>query len=360
MQVERRDRAAGALPLLVAARDQDDRPVVALDEPRGDDADHALVPALARDDVAAAAPAALGPRLDLRDRLAQDALLDRLALAVQAFELLGELLRLAVVLGQEQRERGLRTAQAAGRVDARREPEADRRLRRRAAGSTPATRISARRPGFCVWASRRSPSSASARFSSTSGTTSATVASATTSRCRSQNGCSSPSSACASFHTTPVPQRPGERVVALERRDDRAGGERLGRPVVVGDDDLEPERPRVLDLGDRGDAAVDGQHEVESLLGEPRERAGVQPVALFEARRQMPRHVCSELAQEQDGERGRADAVGVVVAVDADACAALDRSADRRDACAPCRRAAADRGPAACPSRKRRASSASS
>ena len=34
----------------------------------------------------------------------------------------------------------------------------------------------------------------------------------------------------------------GERIVALQRRDDRAGGERLGRAVVVGDDDLEPER----------------------------------------------------------------------------------------------------------------------
>ena len=60
-----------------------DRPVVALDEPRRDDADHAFVPALAGDDVAAMAALRLRPLLDLRDRFAQDALLDRLPLAVQ-------------------------------------------------------------------------------------------------------------------------------------------------------------------------------------------------------------------------------------------------------------------------------------
>ncbi len=39
------DRAARSLPACLAARDEHDRPVVALDEPRRDDADHALVPA---------------------------------------------------------------------------------------------------------------------------------------------------------------------------------------------------------------------------------------------------------------------------------------------------------------------------
>ena len=69
------------------AGDQDDGPVEALDEARGDDPDHALVPVLARDDVAAPAALRLGPRLDLGDRLAQDPVLDRLALAVQLLEL---------------------------------------------------------------------------------------------------------------------------------------------------------------------------------------------------------------------------------------------------------------------------------
>ena len=46
---KRGDRAAGAFPVAVRARDEDDRAVVALDEPRGDDADHALVPVGAGD-----------------------------------------------------------------------------------------------------------------------------------------------------------------------------------------------------------------------------------------------------------------------------------------------------------------------
>ncbi len=66
VQVERRQRAARALPVAVAAGDQDDRPVEALDEARGDDPDHALVPVLAPDHVAA--PAALRARATTRPR----------------------------------------------------------------------------------------------------------------------------------------------------------------------------------------------------------------------------------------------------------------------------------------------------
>ena len=123
----------------------------------------------------------------------------------------------------------------------------------------------------------------------------------------------------------------GEGIVALQRRDDWAGGERLGRAVVIGDDHLEPERARVLDLGDGRDAAVDRQDEVEALLGEPRQRLAVQAVPLLEPRGKMPRDVGVQLAQQQDGERRRADAVGVVVAVHADARTCLDRGDDRLD-----------------------------
>ena len=128
-----------------------------------------------------------------------------------------------------------------------------------------------------------------------------------------------------------MPQSPGNGYSPFSGATTGQVGNVVGRPVVVGDDDLEPERARVLDLGDRGDAAVDGEHEIESFFGKPCQRAGVQPVPLFEARRQMPGHVCTELAQEQHGERRGADAVRVVVAVHTDARAALDCSTDRRD-----------------------------
>ena len=100
VQVERRDRPARSLPVAVAARDQHDGAVEALDEPRGDDADHALVPVGAGDDVRAPAAVGLGPLLHRRDRLAQDATLDRLPLLVQLLQRAREVARLFGVAGQ--------------------------------------------------------------------------------------------------------------------------------------------------------------------------------------------------------------------------------------------------------------------
>src|SRR5689334_17860118 len=76
VQVERRDRAPRPRPGPVTPGEQDDRPVVALDEPRRDDPDHTFVPVLAPDDVCLAAALGLGPFLDLRDRRTQDGVLD--------------------------------------------------------------------------------------------------------------------------------------------------------------------------------------------------------------------------------------------------------------------------------------------
>ena len=150
-----------------------------------------------------------------------------------------------------------------------------------AAGSTPATRISARSPGFCVCARRRSPSSASARFSSTSGTTSATVASATTSRCRSRNGWSGAEQRLRRASRRRRCRR-GPRTdsrPSAARRPGRRGTSRPGRWWSV-TTTSSPSDARVLDLGDGGDAAVDGEHELEALLGEPRRacrRSGRSP-----------------------------------------------------------------------------------
>src|SRR5439155_22384178 len=125
VEVERPRRAARPLPSALGPGDEHDRAYVALDETRGDDADHALVPVLARDDVAALTAPRFRPRVDLVHRSAQDPLLDGLSLAIQALELLGEPPGLAVILGEQQRERRFRAAEAAGGIDARRQPEAD-------------------------------------------------------------------------------------------------------------------------------------------------------------------------------------------------------------------------------------------
>ena len=126
VQVERRDRAARPLPRVAAASgDEHDGPVEPLDEPRRHDADHAFVPVLAPDDVAARSGAAPRPRLDRASRLAQDAVLDRLPLAIQLREPLGQRGRLGGVLGEDQLERDIGTPQPPGRIDPWREPEPD-------------------------------------------------------------------------------------------------------------------------------------------------------------------------------------------------------------------------------------------
>src|SRR6266566_1954189 len=98
---------------------------------------------------------------------------------------------------------------------------------------------------------------------------------------------------------------------------------------MVGDDDLEPARASLGDLLDGGDPAVDGEDEPAALVGESREGLALHAVALLEAARKVPLHVCAELAEHEDGERRRADAVGVVVTVHADPLAGRDRRPDR-------------------------------
>ena len=73
----------------------------ALDEPRSDDPDHAAMPVGPREDVAARAALRLGPLLDLVERLAQNAILDLLPLAVQGLELAGQAFRFGRLVGEE-------------------------------------------------------------------------------------------------------------------------------------------------------------------------------------------------------------------------------------------------------------------
>ena len=71
--------------------------------------------------------------------------------------------------------------------------------------------------------------------------------------------------------------------------------------------------------------------EADALLREARDRLARDAVALLEPARQVPDDVGTRLAQGQDCERGRADPVDVVVAVDADPGASRDGAADGVD-----------------------------
>ena len=192
-------------------------------------------------------------------------------------------------------ERDLGPAEPARGVDARREPEADRAFIDDGR-STRADRMSARRPGRCVRASCFRPGD------------------------RERAVLVDERDDVGDGRQRDEVEVPLERIVRAEqrleelehdagaaelrkrvrrrpRRDDRAVGQLVSGPVVVGDDDLQPEAPGGGDLLDGGDAAVDGEHEPVAVLGELLEGLAREPVALLETARQMPADVGAELPQ---------------------------------------------------------------
>ena len=88
--------------------------------------------------------------------------------------------------------------------------------------------------------------------------------------------------------------------------------------MVIRDDDVQPALPCLRHLFDRRDPAVDREDEADTVVRESPERLARDAVAPRTGSADA-RHVGAQLAQEDDGERGRTDPVHVVVAVDADA-----------------------------------------
>ena len=318
VQVEGRDRPPGPLPVAVGSGDQDDRPVEALDEPRGDDPDHALVPVLVCNDVAAPTLAALGPRLDLGNSLADDPVLDRLPLAVQLLEAAGELGGLRVVLGEEELQRRLGMREPPGCVDPRRQTESD-------SAGVDGGRVDSGRAH-----QRTQPELLRPRQRFQPGPREVPVLVHERDDVgdrRDRDEIEVPPQLLrprAEERLTELVDDPGsaelrEWIVGRPRRDDRAVRQLVSRPVVVGDDDVEPQLFRAGHLGDRGDPAVHGDDEGAPVAGQSVERLAGDAVALLEPAREVPGDVCAELPQDEHGERRGADPVRVVVAVDTDA-----------------------------------------
>ena len=101
--------------------------------------------------------------------------------------------------------------------------------------------------------------------------------------------------------------------------------------MVIRDDHLQPELDRLAYLRNGGDPAVDRQNETAALARKTGQRLAMDAVALVETGREMPLDVRSCLAEDEHGERGCADPVGVVVAVHADPLSGRDRGADPLD-----------------------------
>jgi len=123
-QVERGDRAPGARSAIPVERDHQNRAVMALGQARGDDADHARMPVVSGEHVGRL----VASRGNLCLGLEQDPRLDVAPAHVGLVELAGDLLGACGVAGQEQFDAGVGAVHAAGSVDPRSQPEADRLL----------------------------------------------------------------------------------------------------------------------------------------------------------------------------------------------------------------------------------------
>ncbi len=139
--------------------------------------DHAGMPVVAGEHEARGIVRVAGSRDGVQDLL-ENALVDRLPSPLQYLEFSGERFRLSHVVGQQQAEAIRAVADPTDGVEARRKDEPDL-SRAQLFPASPARSSNARRPGQRVSASTRSPCLTSTRFSPSSGTTSATVASAT-------------------------------------------------------------------------------------------------------------------------------------------------------------------------------------
>ncbi len=329
MQVERRDRAAGALPVAFRPRDQHDRAVEALDEPRRDDADHAFVPALAGDDVCAiahAAPRATSrPAPPPRGRCAPRRPAAR-GSAPRASFASRRASSASSVSSSSSAARGWPRRPAALMRGPSRKPHAPAST---VAGSTPAARMSACRPGFCVRASARSPAIASARFSSSERNDVGDRGERDQVEMPPRHVGVDAEERLAELVDDAGAAELGERIVGRPRCDDRAIGQRPspGRwwSVTI------TSSPRAFASATSATAVM--PQSTVSTRPQPSsasraERRARDAVALVEAAREVPVDVGAELAQQQHRERRRRDAVDVVVAVHADAAAVGDRGPD--------------------------------
>ncbi len=241
-------------------------------------------------------------------------LLHRLAVAVQSLQLLGEPAGLGFVVREQELEGRARMAEPPGGVDAWREPEGDRACVHRrgvdAAGSherpqaqlvRPREPLHARGHERAVLVDERDDVGDRGERDEVEVALQALHA-----ECFQQ------------FEDDARAAELRKGVVGRPRRDNRAVGKRLARPVMVGDDDLQPGRPRLGDLLHRRDPAVDGEDERTSLPGQARQRLTRNTVAFLEAAREMPPDLGAEASQGRHREGGGADAVHVVVPVDAD------------------------------------------
>ena len=326
VQVVGRDGAATALATLALERDQDDRARMALDEARGDDADHALVPALSRGHENVVAALECPAARDLRRCGAQDRVLDPLALAVAGLELLGQRLGFGARRREQEVERESRVTKPARRVDARCQAEAE-------VGRTHASRVDTgarhqRAEAGAVGLGEASQAAPHQRA--------VLVGERDDVGDRRQRHQIGELVQCGRQHgrVAAVPARP-QRLGELEhdacaaqvgewigrsrggaRGHDRGIGQHVPRAVMVGHDDVESELAGASDRFGSGDAAVDRDQQAGATGGQRLDRLDRDPVTVLEATGEERLDVGVQQPQYLDGEGRGAHSVDVVIAVD--------------------------------------------
>ena len=91
-----------------------------------------------------------------------------------------------------------------------------------------------------------------------------------------------------------------------------------GGQVVIGDDDVEPDAARIVDLGGGADAAVDGDDQPDAGSAQPLQRRGVQTIPLGVAVRHVDLAVGAQRGEHLVQQHRPRHAVDVKVAVDGD------------------------------------------
>ncbi len=329
--VHARDAAAGALALVTVERDDAGRPAVILHQPRRGEPDDAGLPRRIGDDGR--------PRVGIGGRrlpgAAHDIVREPLPLEVALLELVGEGLRFLGFLGEQEPQRVGRIGDPAGRVQSRAEAEPDVRradppelqpgaIREGAhAGDRRAIERGQTRgdDGSVLSAERHHVSHGRERAELQELVLLHRVREIAEQRLREpQRDARAGELLVVGDVTGPARVHQGVRL----RKDGR-------RVMVVGDDQVDAELLRELRLGDRGDAAVHGDHDLRAVGRELAQRGRVEAVALLVAVRDV-RADRNAKVPERAHEDGRAgDAVDVVVPVDDDALAGGERTADPLD-----------------------------
>ena len=312
-QVEAGNAAARAAARAIGVeRDQDSGPVVTLGDPRGNDPDDPGVPAGAGEHQPGGIAEPIGQLGAGGLGGGQHVALYLAAFVVGAIQLGRDLRRACLVGGQHQLDPGVGAVQAAGGVDPRTEPEADvalveslgddpRRGHQRAQPRSP------RLAGHPEAAAHQGAVLASQRDEVGDCCQSNEVEVGLGRRRSEQRR--------AELVGDPGGAQLGEGIAIEGRVQDRAVGQSVAGQMVIRDDHVDAGRPRRGDFVDRADPAVCGDQQPGAALGQPLHGRHRHSVAVLLAPGDQPVAVTAQLADGADRDRGRADAVDVVVPV---------------------------------------------